>query len=263
MLVNALNTATRLLILRCLLEGNSIRSTARIVGCAKASVLRLLSNVGQTCLEFHEDTMKNVPCKQIQVDEIWSFIYSKKSKTKEVSGKGESWTWIAICCQSKVVPCWYVGDRTAVSAGFFIEKLSHCVDGQVQISSDGLKAYQNSIRKHLPEADFGMLIKHYVKNKAGGKLVLYKEVIQGNPDPEKISTSYVERHNLNVRMSLRRFTRKTNAFSKNLQNHSHALSLYFFYYNFVRKHKTLKTTPANAKGLVKELDLNFLIRRVG
>jgi len=258
--MNLLNKQARIRVLRCLLEGNSIRSTARIVGVSKTTVLKLLADSGKVCLEYQEQKMKNLEVKTVQVDELWSFIYSKKKKTKYVPGKGDSWTWTSICADSKIVPCWYVGDRSVQSANKFIEKLAGCVSGHIQITSDGYRGYRTAIYNHMHNCDYGMLVKHYVKTKDGKNLLILKSALQGYPDINKVSTSYVERQNLNIRMGIRRFTRKTNAFSKKLDNHKHALSLYFYYYNFVRKHKTLNTTPANRMGIDNEKGLESILK---
>lgn len=261
--MNKLNTKARLRILMCLLEGNSIRSTARIVGVSKVTILKLLTEAGTACLDYQKDTLKQLQCKNVQLDEIWSFVYSKKKSSKQVSGKGDSWTWVAFCPETKLIPCWYVGDRTTASADEFIRDLSTRIVGKTQISSDGLKSYRSAIYKYMPESHFAMLVKHYIKNKNGGDLVMYKEIIQGTPDIDSISTSHVERQNLNIRMSIRRFTRKTNAFSKKIENHKAALSLYFYYYNFIRKHRSLKTTPANKMGVCGEKKLESILKLVG
>ena len=261
--MNKLAKEKRIQILQCLLEGNSIRSTARITGASKNTVIKLLVDSGKACKEFQEEKMRNLTCKNIQVDELWSFIYSKKKKTKNVPGKGDSWTWVAICSDTKIVPVWHVAKRDAQSADVFIEMLSKRISHNVQITSDGLQSYQPAIEKHMRHAKFGMLVKHYIKNKKGGNLVIYKNEIRGKVDKAKISTSFIERQNLNIRMVNRRFTRKTNAFSKKFENHCHALSLYFYYYNFIRVHKTLRTTPANAMGIIEELDLGSILDLTG
>ena len=258
--MNQLNKKARIRILKCLLEGNSIRATSRITGVSKTTVLKLLSEAGQACLDYQDEELKDLECKNIQVDEIWSFIYSKKrTRTKKLTpNRGDSWTWTSICSKSKLVPCWYTGDRTATSADIFIKKLSKRLKGQVQVTSDGLQSYCSAMSKYMEDADFGMYVKHYNKSKTENNLTILKHKIQGNPSIDNLSTSFVERQNLTMRMSMRRFTRKTNAFSKKRENHNHALSLYFYYYNFVRKHKSLKTTPANAIGLKKEKGLETI-----
>lgn len=265
--MNILNKSTRIQILRCLVEGNSIRATARITGVSKTTVLKLLCDSGQACLEYQDDKLKNLECTNIQVDEIWSFIYSKKKNLRTIKnrnyGDGDSWTWTSICADTKLVPCWYVGDRSAVSANMFIEKLSKRVIGKIQLTSDGYKSYETAMKKYMKDADFGMYVKHYVKTKDGKNLKIIKNSIQGNPNMDKLSTSFVERQNLTMRMGMRRFTRKTNAFSKKIENHSHALSLYFYYYNFIRQHKTLKTTPANKIGIESEKNLESILSLIG
>lgn len=262
--MNTLNTKARLRILRCLLEGNGIRSTARIVGVSKGTVLKLLADVGKVCLEYHEDKMRNIECRNIQVDEIWTFIYAKKKTTpkKEIEVYGDWWTWTAVCADSKIVPCWYIGDRTTESAVNFLCDLSKRITGNYQITSDGYRGYKTAVKAHMPDKDFGMMTKMYIKDKKSKeeRLTIIKDKIQGFPQLDKISTSYVERQNLSMRMYMRRFTRKTNAFSKKPENHAHAHALYFFYYNFIREHKSLKTCPAVVCGVEdKQLKLKFIL----
>lgn len=261
--MNLLNKQSRILVLKCLLEGNSIRSTARIVGVSKTTVLKLLADSGKACLEFQEEKMKNLICRNIEVDEIWSYIYSKKKTTKDVPSKGDSWTWTSICTETKIVPCWYVGDRSSESADAFIKKLAGCMRSKPQVTSDGYMAYETAMGQFMSQSDYGMLTKKYIKKKSGNSLLILKKKIQGNPDINKISTSCVERQNLNIRMGLRRFTRKTNAFSKKIENHHYALSLYFYYYNFVRRHRTLRTTPANRMGIEPEKGLDSILYLIG
>lgn len=193
------------------------------------------------------------------MDEIWSFVHSKK-RPQIQKHRGDMWTWIALDPDSKVVPCWLTGDRDSETAERFIKELSTRIEGKTELASDGLRAYEIAIAKYMKECNYGMLIKHHTKNKKGGKLVIRKEPIQNKPNMKNISTSYIERHNLNIRMSVRRFTRKTNAFSKNIVNHTYALALHFYHYNFVRRHKSLGTTPCNAMGISKERGLESILK---
>lgn len=248
--MNKLDTKTRIKILQCLLEGNSIRGTSRIVGVSKTTILKLIKDAGDACKRRRRKLITNLKCESIQVDEMWSFVESKRTSF---------WTWIAICSDSKIIPTWHIGDRGSKSAEIFIKELSSVVPHNVQITSDGHKAYESAICKYMAQANFGMLVKHYIKNKNGGNLVIYRNGIQGNPDIDKISTSYIERYNLSLRMGNRRFARRTNAFSKKLENHAHSLEISMFYYNFIRKHSTLNTTPANKIGICEEKEIKHIL----
>ena len=252
--MNKLNKQTRLRILRCLLEGNGIRGTARIVGVSKTTVLKLLTDAGQVCWEYHQETMRGLKCTDVQVDELWSFVGSKKQ---------DAWTWTAVCAHSKAVLTWYTGLRDSESANVFIQKLKGVLaSAHTYITSDGLKAYEGAIKRLMPRCSYGMMVKHYVKREDGKNLTIIKRVIQGKPKVKELSTSFVERQNLSIRHHIRRFTRKTNGFSKTQANHTHALSLWFYYYNFVRCHSTLGTTPAHMLGLTKPRGLETVLEMI-
>jgi IS1 family transposase len=262
--MNRLNLQDRARILGLLVEGNSIRATVRLTGAAKNTVVKLLADVGSACLDYQDKTLRNLPCKRIQCDEIWSFCYAKdKNVPKEKKGQlgyGDVWTWTALCADSKLVPSFMVGRRDAAFAKLFINDLSQRLANRVQITTDGHKAYLKAVEGAFgSDVDYAMLVKLYGdsqgkqadrKYSPGECCGAIKGAVCGNPDDKHISTSFVERQNLTMRMSMRRFTRLTNGFSKKMENLQHAVSLHFMYYNFGRVHKSLdKQTPAMAAGV--------------
>ncbi len=254
--MNRLSTERRSQILRCLVEGNSIRSTSRITGAAKNTVVKLLVDAGKACSEYQHKTLRNLSCKRLQCDEIWSFCYAKKKNVpKKLQGQfgyGDEVTWAAIDAETKLVPSWLIGDRSGYTAYVFMKDLASRLKHRVQLTTDGHGAYLEAVEGAFgADIDYDMLIKIYGTGSEGEKRYSPPEIIEtkrkiivGNPDPKLISTSYVERQNLTMRMSMRRFTRLTNGFSKKVENHAHAISLHFMYYNFARIHKTLRVTPA-------------------
>jgi len=263
--MNKLSLERKAQVIRTLCEGNSIRSTARITGTAVNTVVKLLKEVGAACLEYQDKTMHNLPCKKLQCDEIWSFVYSKSKNVPEQHngkfGYGDVWTFTAIDANTKLVPAWLVGLRNEHSAYEFLNDLKNRLSNRVQLTTDGHAMYLEAVEHAFgSDIDYGMLVKLYGQEPEGQKryspakcISTHKHTVQGKPDSEAISTSYVERQNLTMRMSMRRFTRLTNAFSKKLENHIYALSLYFMHYNFARPHKSLANpchrTPAMAAGL--------------
>ena len=254
--MNNLSIERRVQILRCLVEGNSIRSTTRITGAAKNTVVKLLVDVGKACAEYQDKTLRNLTCKRLQCDEIWSFCYAKKKNVPEKYrgqfGYGDVWTWTAIDADTKLVPSWLVGDRSIQTGYIFMNDLASRLKNKVQLTTDGHKAYLESVEGAFgSNIDYAMLIKIYGQDPEGQKRYSPAQIIDteekrvmGNPDPKHISTSYAERQNLTMRMGMRRFTRLTDAFSKKVENLVHAVSLHFMYYNFCRIHRTLKVTPA-------------------
>lgn len=262
--MNILTKEKRNQVIACLVEGNSIRSTVRMTGEAKNTITKLLHDVGLVCAEYQDKIMMDLPCDRIQVDEIWSFCYSKEKNVPEQYrgqfGYGDVWTWVAMDADTKIVPAWLDGGRDAGWATFFMQDLAKLLNHRVQLTSDGHKAYLKAVDDAFGNnIDYATLIKMYGKEKetperkySPDKVVgCQLAVVTGNPDPRHISTSYVERQNLTLRMQMRRFTRLTNGFSKKVENLHWALALHFMHYNFCRVHKTLKTTPAAAAGLTK------------
>ncbi len=259
--MNRLSIERRARIIGCLVEGNSLRATARMTDTAINTVVKLLVDVGKVCAEYQNQTLRNLKCSRIQCDEIWSFCYAKAKNVPEEKkgqfGYGDVWTWTAICADSKLVPAWLIGERNLETAEIFIEDLASRLGHRVQLTTDGHKAYLEPVKVSFGEdIDYAMLVKIY--GEGGSKDVRYsppecigckKEIITGNPDRKHISTSYAERQNLTMRMSMRRFTRLTNAFSKKVENLAHAVALHFMYYNFGRIHKTLRVTPAMEAGV--------------
>ena len=268
--MNRLSHADRCRVLACLVEGNSIRATERITGITKKAVTRLGVELGEACERFADKVMVNLPCDQIQCDEIWSFVGAKeKNVPAALKGQlGDVWTWVAIDPCSKLIPAWFIGDRTAASAYKFLRNLSPRLANRVQLSTDGHRAYLIAVRaafNHAP-VDYGMLVKIYGDNTKEGKyspgecIGTERTVIMGNPDERRICTSHAEHQNLTMRMQMRRFTRLTNAFSKKMDNHRLAVAVHFVHYNFCRIHQSLRVTPAMAAGLTDHVwDLSELI----
>lgn len=261
--MNKLSVHRRAQIVACLVEGNSVRATCRLTHSSKDAVLKLVADAGEACLAYQREHLRGLTSKRIQCDEIWSFVYSKaKNVPAEYQGKfgyGDVWTWAAIDADTKLVPCWHVGTRGPQAAHTFMRDVASRLANPVQLSTDGHHAYLDAVDSAFPhEIDYAMIVKMYGTPPESEQrryspavcLSAEKKVVRGNPDPEHISTSYVERQNLNMRMGMRRFTRLTNAFSKKVANHGHAIALFYMYYNFGRIHQTLKTqTPAMAAGV--------------
>ena len=254
--MNKLPTERRANILGMMVEGVSIRAISRMTGASKNTIVKLLADAGQACSEYQDRTLVNLPCKRLQADEIWSFVYAKqKNVPQEMRGKfgvGDVWTWTALCADTKLVPSWYVGTRDADAAYRFMSDLASRLANRMQLTTDGHHAYLNAVDAAFDRAiDYAMLVKHYgiapqAEKRYSPPICLGTErtVVRGRPDPDHINTSYVERQNLSMRVGIRRFTHLTNAFSNKLENHIHALSIYFMHYNFVRIHQTLRCTPA-------------------
>ncbi len=270
-----LDTKTRALIIRLLVEGNSIRATARIADVSKNTVTKLLIDAGKACEKYHDEHVRNVNASVIQCDEIWSFTYAKQKNVKTAKsapeGAGDTWTWTAIDSDSKLIVSYMVGGRDSEYAIEFMDDLRSRLSNRVQLTTDGHKAYLEAVEGAFGgDVDYAMLIKiyggatgtkgHEKKYSPAECTGIKKRRIEGNPDKKLVSTSYVERQNLTMRMHMRRFTRLTNAFSKKVENHSYAVALHFMYYNFVRVHQTLKVTPAMEAGLSDRLwDIKDLV----
>jgi IS1 family transposase len=261
-IMNKLTTEERSAVVRALVEGCSIRSASRMTGVARNTVTKLLVDLGTACSEYQDRTLKNLSCKRLQLDEIWSFVYAKaKNVPAERAGEfgvGDVWTWTAIDAETKLIPSWMVGTRDGDAAKAFVSDLAGRLASRVQITTDGHSAYLQAVENAFGwDVDYAMLVKIY--GAGGGQsetryspavcIGCNKHRITGNPDRKHISTSYAERANLSMRMHMRRFTRLTNAFSKKLENHIHAIALYFMWYNFGRIHQTLRCTPAMRAGV--------------
>ncbi len=268
--MNRLSTEKRARIIGCLVEGNSIRATVRMTGAAKNTITKLLVDLGEACAEYQDGELVDLPCKAVEADEIWSYCYSKQKNVPEqfkgTPGYGDVWTFTALCADTKLVPSWLVGERTSDDAYVFLQDLASRMAGRIQLTTDGHRVYSGTVGvafRH--QLDWAQIQKIY---RAPGSsperryspatcIGSKKHVEKGDPDPDRISTSYVERQNLTMRMGMRRFTRLTNGFSRKVENLAHAVSLHFMHYNFARPHKALKEryprTPAMAAGVADHI----------
>ena len=263
--MNKLPLAKRVQILSMLCEGSSMRSIARVCDVSFNTVAKLLIDAGKVCAAFHDERVRDVNATRVQVDEIWSFTYAKQNVAKAKAAPveaGDTWTWTAIEADTKLIVSWLVGGRDGEYALAFMDDLRSRLANRVQLTSDGHKAYLEAVEGAFgADIDYAMLVKLYgtAPESAKGRyspaecIGARKEVIEGDPDWNHVSTSYAERQNLTMRMHMRRFTRLTNAFSKRIENHFYALAIYFVFYNFVRIHKTLRVTPAMAAGVTDRL----------
>lgn len=262
--MNKLPLAKRVLILNMLVEGSSLRSISRVADVSINTVTKLLVDAGETCLSLHDDLVRDVKASKIQCDEIWSFVGAKQKNVATAKGEphGDVWTWTALDADSKMIVSYFVGDRSGQSAICLMDDLRDRLANRVQLTTDGHKAYLEAVEGTFGgDVDYAQLIKLYGNQPVGPQTRyspaectgIRKVRVTGKPETADVSTSYVERHNLTIRMGNRRFTRLTNAFSKKLDNHIHALALFFLHYNFVRIHKTLKVTPAMAAGVSETL----------
>jgi len=266
--MNRLSTEKRAQIIGCLVEGNSIRATVRMTGAAKNTITKLLVDLGEACAEYQDGELVDLPCKVVEADEIWSHCYAKNKNVPEqfkgTPGYGDVWTFTAICADTKLVPSWLVGERTSDDAEVFLTDLASRMADRIQLSTDGHKMYEGTVgpsfahnvdwaQIHKTYASVGELGKYSPPVCTGAKRIPLK----GDPDPDRISTSYVERQNLTMRMGMWRFTRLTNGFSRKVENLAHAVSLHFMHYNFARPHATLKEryprTPAMAAGVADHI----------
>ena len=259
--MNRLPLEKRAQIIGLLCEGMSLRAASRLADVSINTVTKLLIDAGCTAAEYQDKTLCNLPCKRVQVDEIWSFVYAKAKNVETAKAApdvaGDVWTWTAICADTKLMPTWLVGDRSAEAANQFIGDLAGRLASRVQLTSDGHKSYLEAVEGAFgADIDYAMLVKVYGQSADAEKryspaecIGCHKTKITGNPDPDHVSTSYAERNNLTIRMHSRWFTRLTNAFSKKVENHAHAVALHVLFYNFTRIHKTLRVTPAMAAGV--------------
>jgi IS1 family transposase len=266
--MNRLSTEKRAQIIGCLVEGNSIRGTVRMTGAAKNTITKLLVDLGEACTEYQDGVFQNLPCKVVEADEIWSYCYSKQKNVPEdfkgTPGYGDVWTFTAICADTKLVPSWLVGERTKYDADFFLRDLASRMARRIQLSTDGHSMYESTVGPAFGgQVDWAQLQKNYAAAEDQRKYSpavctgTKRRVMKGDPDPERISPSYVERQNLTMRMGMRRFTRLTNGFSKKVENLAHAVSLHFMHYNFARPHSAVRgqypRTPAMAAGVADHI----------
>ncbi len=260
-----LTTEKRIQALQMMAEGISLRAIVRLTGISRTTLHKLLEDAGQAFSEYQDRTLMNLPCKRLQVDEAWAFCYAKQKNVPTAKaapeGAGDIWTWVGLDAQSKLAVSWYVGGRDSEAAMIFMDDLAKRLANRVQLTSDGHKAYLEAVEGAFgSDIDYAMLVKVYGPAPEGQRryspaecIGAIKHRVEGNPDPNHVSTSYAERQNLNIRMGNRRMTRLTNAFSKKAANHAHMMAIYFMHYNFVRIHQTLKVTPAMAAGVTPKL----------
>jgi IS1 family transposase len=259
-MANILQRKKQVAVLNALVEGVSIRSTERMLDVSRETVLSLLVRVGEGCAELHDRMMRDLPCQRIECDEIWGFVQKKQRHVRpqdDAAAVGDTWTFVAIDADTKLIPAFRVGKRDAPTTHAFVADLASRMRNMVQISTDGLGLYVAAIERSFGvDVDYAQVVKSFEAEPIGpGRYSppkvskVEKTPVIGNPDMRAASTSYVERQNLTMRMGIRRMTRLTNAFSKKLRNHRAATALHFAHYNLVRRHQTLRVTPAMAAGV--------------
>ena|GEM_PF-51819 len=263
-IMNKLSQEKQTQIIAALIEGNSLRATARMCDVAFNSVLHLLPRIGSACADYQDRTLRNLKCKRIQCDECWSFVYAKQKNVPQEKrgqfGYGDVWTWVAIDADTKLVPSFMIGNRDLRSARMFIDDLAGRLKNRIQLTTDGLRVYLDAVDGAFGcEIDYAVLVKMYESTQEETRyspavcVSAEAKVMQGRPDMRHVSTSYVERQNLSMRMGMRRFTRLTNGFSKKVENHAYMVALYYMHYNFCRIHQTLRVTPAMEAGVADHM----------
>ncbi len=262
--MNKLDAKERTAVVRCLVEGNSVRATVRITGAAKNTIAKLLVDLGKVCAAYHDEHVRNLNCFVVRADEIWSFVGCKEKRVtpeKKAEGQGDAWTWVAMDADSKLIITWHLGLRLESDCLDFIDDLADRCAKRIQLSTDGYRAYNNAVKMAFgPNVDYGQVVKIFgadvyaEKRYSPAVCTACKTVaVVGDPIDSHISTSYIERQNLTLRMGMRRFTRLTNAFPKKFENHGYAIAVHYMYDIFPSKHQTLKTTPAVASGLTDHI----------
>ena len=263
--MNRSSTAKRVQVVAALVEGNSIRATARMTNVSKPTILKLLSDLGPACARYQDEHLRNLRCRRIQCDEIWQFCYAKQKNVARAKaapeGAGDVWTWVAIDADTKLIPSWLVGDRGLGSAYTLMHDLAERVSNRIQLTTDGHRVYLEAVESAFNlDVDYAMLQKIYGADPDAARRYspasirrCSTDIVTGDPNPKHISTSYVERQNLTMRMSMKRFARLSNGFSKKIENHAHAVAIHYMHYNFARIHKSLRVTPAQAAGVTNRL----------
>ena len=263
--MNTLSTAKRVQVVAALVEGNSIRATVRMTDVSKSTILKLLADLGTACTLYQDQALRNLRCHRIQCDEIWQFCYAKAKNAPSAKnapeGAGDVWTWVAIDADTKLIPSWLIGSRDLGAAYTFMHDLADRMAHRIQLTTDGHRVYLEAVESAFNlDINYAMLQKVYgadpdVARRYSPASIrgCSTDIVNGNPNPKHISTSYVERQNLTMRMSMKRFARLSNGFSKKVENHAHAVAIHYMHYNFARIHKSLRTTPAQAAGVTDRL----------
>jgi IS1 family transposase len=263
--MNKLPPTKRAQVLQMMAEGISLRAITRLTSISRTTLQKLLEDAGQAFSEYQDRVLMNLPCKRVQVDEAWAFSYCKQKNVptakKAPEGAGDIWTWVGLDADTKLAASFYVGGRDSEAAMTFMDDLAKRLANRVQLTSDGHRPYLEAVEGAFGgDIDYATLVKIYGAAPEGQRRYspaictgAHKHRVEGNPDPKHVSTSFVERQNLSMRMGNRRMTRLTNAFSKKAENHAHMMAIYFMHYNFIRIHQTLRMTPAMAAGVTKRL----------